>query len=132
MVACSIGTSKRLIDGSDPACVPYNVFGGAGAASAASIAYLSATGFQRGHTSEQVINASITGDLGKYGVKTPWADDGFTINVGVEGRRETLDLQTDNAFQTGDLTGQGGATLPLSGSFTVLEVFGEAQLPIVH
>jgi len=39
---------RAVIDGSDPNCVPYNVFGGAGAASAASVAYLSATGFQKG------------------------------------------------------------------------------------
>ena len=123
---------RSVIDGSDPTCIPYNVFGGAGAASAASVAYLSATGFQRGYTSEQVINASVTGDLGKYGVQTPWAESGVSVNLGVEGRRETLDLQTDNAFTTGDLTGQGGATLPLAGHFSVLEFFGEAQVPIVH
>lgn len=123
---------RSVLDGSDPACVPYNVFGGAGGAGAASVAYLSATGFQRGFTSEQVINGSFTGHLGKYGLKTPWAEDGFSVNLGVEARRETLDLETDNAFSTGDLTGQGGATLPLSGNFSVLEFFGEANLPIVH
>lgn len=123
---------RAVIDGSDPACVPYNVFGGAGAATPESVAYLSATGFQHGFTSEQVINGSITGKLADYGVKTPWAEDGVAINVGVEGRRETLDLQTDNAFSTGDLTGQGGATLPLAGNFSVLEFFGEADVPLVQ
>ena len=41
---------RSVRDGTDPLCVPYNVFGGAGAASAASVAYLSATGFQKGQT----------------------------------------------------------------------------------
>ncbi|BBC74245.1 TonB-dependent receptor [Altererythrobacter sp. B11] len=123
---------RSVIDGSDPTCVPYNVFAGAGGASQESVQYLSATGFQSGSTSEQVINGSVTGDLTTYGVATPWANDGLTVNFGVEYRKESLELQTDNAFSTGDLTGQGGATLPLSGSFDVLEFFAEGQLPLVQ
>ncbi|MCW3837140.1 TonB-dependent receptor domain-containing protein [Sphingomonas canadensis] len=123
---------RSVLDGSDPTCVPYNVFGGAGGASAAAVAYLSATGFQKGQTSEQIASASVTGLLGDYGVKSPWADDGVAVNFGIEYRKESLELQTDNAFATGDLTGQGGATLPIAGSFKVFEFFAEAQVPIVH
>lgn len=123
---------RSVIDGSDPNCVPYNVFAGEGGASPASVQYLSATGFQSGHTSEQVANASLTGQLGQYGITAPWAQDGVAINVGFEWRRESLDLQTDSAFSSGDLTGQGGATLPLSGSFRVYELFGETLIPIVQ
>jgi iron complex outermembrane recepter protein len=83
-------------------------------------------------TSEQVANASVTALLGEYGFRTPWAEDGVGLNVGVEWRKEALDLNTDNAFQTGDLTGQGGATLPLSGSFSVYEVFAETQIPLIQ
>jgi outer membrane receptor protein involved in Fe transport len=79
-----------------------------------------------------VFNANVTGTLGEYGLKTPWASDGLGINVGVEYRKESLELNTDVAFQTGDLTGQGAATLPVKGSFDVKEVFGEFQLPIVQ
>lgn len=122
---------RSVLDGSDPNCVPYNVFAGAGGASAASVNYLSATGFQKGSTTEQVASASITGLLGEYGLKTPWADDGISVNLGVEWRRESLKLQVDNAFATGDLTGQGGPTLPLSGAFRVYEFFGETQIPII-
>lgn len=123
---------RSVIDGSDPSCVPFNVFGGAGAVTPEQIAYLSATGFQKGHTSEQVANASFTGRLGEYGFKTPWAEDGVAVNVGFEWRKESLELKTDNAFQTGDLTGQGGATLPLSGNFRVYEFFGETRVPLVQ
>lgn len=123
---------RSVRDGTDPNCVPYNVFGGRGAASAAAINYLSATGFQKGQTSEQIADVSFTGQLGDYGVKSPWASDGVAVNIGFEWRNESLELQTDNAFQTGDLTGQGGATLPLSGSFRVYELFGEASIPIVQ
>ena len=123
---------RSVEDGTDPTCVPYNVFGGAGAASAAAVKYLSATGFQRGQTTEQIADASFTGRLGEYGIKTPWATDGVGVNLGFEYRNETLDLQTDQEFQTGDLTGQGGATLPIKGAFHVYEFFGETQVPLVQ
>ena len=108
------------------------MFGGAGGASAAAVKYLSAVGFQRGQTVEQVANVSFTGQLGEYGVKLPWVEEGIGVNVGGEYRKETLELQTDQAFQDGDLTGQGGSTLPVAGGFRVFEVFGEAQVPFVQ
>jgi outer membrane receptor protein involved in Fe transport len=123
---------RSALNGTDTNCVPYNIFGGIGTASPASIAYLSATGFQQGQTTEQVGNVSFTGQLGGYGLQTPWASEGVGINLGVEWRNTELELQTDNAFQTGDLTGQGGATLPINGSFRVLEFFGETQIPLVQ
>ena len=123
---------RSVIDGSDPTCVPYNIFNGAGGASPEAVAYLNATGFQKGHTSEQIANASFTGLLGEYGIKSPWAEDGMSVNLGFEWRKESLELQTDNAFATGDLTGQGGATLPLSGSFRVYEFFAETQIPLIQ
>ena len=123
---------RSVLDGTDLACVPYNVFAGAGAASPESVAYLSATGFQSGETRESVFNASVTGDLTPYGVKFPSADNGVQINAGVEWRKEALDLKTDNAFQTGDLTGQGAPTLPTAGDFEVLEFFAETQIPIIN
>ncbi|GAA0478814.1 TonB-dependent receptor [Parasphingorhabdus litoris] len=123
---------RSVRDGTDPSCVPYNIFAGLGGASAEAVAYLSATGLQKGETSEQIASASITGDFTEYGVQTPWANDGLAVNFGVEWRRASLELETDNAFQTGDLTGQGGATLPLSGSFRVYEFFTEAEFPIIQ
>jgi iron complex outermembrane receptor protein len=121
---------RSALDKSDPSCVPYDLFGLN--PSASSLAYVSATGFQRGTVSEQVASASVTGLLGEYGLKTPWATDGVSVNIGVEYRKEALDLKTDNEFSTGDLTGQGAATLPITGSFNVKEIFGEARLPVVQ
>ena len=118
------------LTGVDPNCVPYDVFGGT--PSAASLAYLSATGFQRGKVSEQVASVNFTGDLGKYGIRSPGATDGVTISLGGEYRQESLDLQTDNAFQTGDLTGQGAPTLPIKGSYKVTEFISEIQIPLVQ
>ncbi|MEZ5696069.1 MAG: TonB-dependent receptor [Sphingomonadaceae bacterium] len=123
---------RSVITGADPNCVPYDVFAGEGGASQDALAYLNATGFQSGETIEQVANLSFTGDLGQYGLTFPWASDGVIVNVGTEWRKSQLELRVDQAFATGDLTGQGGATLPLSGSIKVLEFFAEASIPVVQ
>lgn len=122
---------RSVLDNSDPNCVPYNVFGGEGAASQEAVNYLSASGFQSGYTSQSVFNASLTGNLGDYGFQFPSANDGVRVNVGMEWRKDSLVLMTDNAFQTGDLTGQGAPTLPADGDIKVLEFFGETQIPII-
>ncbi len=123
---------RSVLDGSDPACSPYNVFGGAGAVSQAAVAYIAGTGIMKSQTSEQVANFSVTGLLGQYGIRTPWAEDGVGINVGAEYRKESLELLPDQAFLSGDLNGQGGAQPPVNGEFRVLEWFAETQIPIVQ
>lgn len=121
---------RSALDGTDPNCVPYDVFGGT--PSAASLAYLNATGFLKGQTSQQVLSGSLTGDLGEYGFKTPWSDDGVAVAFGVEYRKDSLELKADNAFQTGDLTGQGAPTLDVVGNYKVKEVLGEIEVPLVR
>jgi outer membrane receptor protein involved in Fe transport len=121
---------RSALAGTDPNCRPYDVFGGT--PSAASLAYLSATGFLKGNTQEQVFSATLSGLLGEYGLKMPWAEDGFSVAIGAEHRKESLELQADNAFQTGDLSGQGAPTLPVKGSYNVTELIGEIEIPIVQ
>ena len=120
-----------MLDGTDPNCVPYDIFS-APRRRQASINYLNVFGVIEGQTSEQIANVNFTGALGEYGVQTPWADDGVGVNFGVEYRKESLILNPDQSFQTGDLAGQGAPTLPVNGNFKVLELFGEAQIPIVQ
>ncbi|MBB5711343.1 TonB-dependent receptor plug domain-containing protein [Sphingomonas xinjiangensis] len=126
-----VATCRSVVDGSDPNCIPYDIFG-TGTVSQASVNYLATPGFQRGQVEEQVASASFTGQLGKYGIQSPWANDGLGVAVGAEYRKESLNLDTDVAFQTGDLAGQGAASLPVNGSFSVYEAFGEARLPIAQ
>ncbi|KQT32043.1 TonB-dependent receptor [Sphingomonas sp. Leaf412] len=117
--------------GEDPNCVPYNIFANGGV-TAEALNYLQVPGFQRGINGETVINGSVTGQLGEYGIKSPFAADGLGIVLGGEYRRETLDFFSDVTFQTGDLAGQGAPTLPVAGKFDVKEFFAEARLPIVN
>jgi len=121
---------RSVTSGTDPNCVPYDVFNDN--VSQAAVDYLAATGLQNGTTSEQIAHVDFTGLLGEYGIKTPWAEDGVAVNLGAEYRKERLELDVDNSFATGDLTGQGAPTLPIKGSFRVIEFFGEAQIPIVQ
>jgi len=121
---------RSALDGSDPNCVPYDIFAN-GQVSAASLAYLQTPGLARGNTQESIANVNMTGSLGEYGVQSPWASDGVSVNFGLEYRKESLELQTDTAFSTGDLAGQGGATLGVQGSFDVKEAFIEMRIPLV-
>lgn len=128
-----VPTCRSVLDGTDPNCVPYDVFTtNPGAVTPAAVAYLATPGFQRGFTEETVANASVTGNLGEYGLQFPWASSGVGVAFGVEYRKERLDLQTDLEFQTGDLTGQGAPTLPTSGQYDVREAFAELRVPIVE
>jgi outer membrane receptor protein involved in Fe transport len=122
---------RSVVTGEDPNCVPYDIFA-LGGVTPGALTYLQTPGFQRGFTEETVVNASLTGSLGEMGIQFPWANTGVGVAVGVEYRKEELDLQTDIAFQTNDLAGQGAPTLPISGEYDVREVFGEARIPIIE
>jgi len=131
--AGSAPVCRSVLDGTDTACVPFDVFGGT--LSAAAVNYLNVSGLVTGQTSEQIANANMTAALGEYGVRTPWAEDGVGVNFGLEYRKESLELNPDQAFQqlpASDLAGQGAPTLPTNGSFKVLEFFAETQIPIVQ
>ena len=124
---------RSTLDGSDTNCVPWDIFSpGTVTPSAAATQYLSTPGFSRGIVSEQVASAYVTGALGEYGFKTPWADQGVDVVLGAEYRKESLEFNSDTAFSTGDLAGQGAPTLPVSGSFDVKEFFAEVRVPIAQ
>ena len=124
---------RSTLDGSDPNCVPWDIFSpGTVAPSAASVAYLSTPGFSRGIVSQQVANAFLSGSLGEYGLQSPWASQGVDVVFGTEYRKESLEFNSDTAFSTGDLAGQGAPTLPVSGSFSVTEFFTEVRVPIAQ
>jgi iron complex outermembrane receptor protein len=130
------GTAANPVCISGPPCVPLNVFSGVnppGGISAAQLAYAEVPGLKNGYTEEQIISGSLTGDLGEYGIQSPWAKSPVAISVGSEYRAEYLELSPDEEFLTGDLNGAGGATVatPRSG-FNVVEGFTEVKIPLVQ
>lgn len=128
--ATGLPVCRSALNGTDPNCVPYNVFQQGGVTPAA-LSYLQTPGFLRGHVNETIADANVTFQGGEYGLQSPWSDQGIGLNVGAEYRKEALQTQTDVEFQTGDLAGQGGPTLPVSGKLNVRELFTEVQVPIV-
>jgi len=79
---------------------------------------------------QQIATFALIGDLDAYGIRVPTARDGVGMVLGYEARRESAEFETDVAFQTGDLAGQGGATLPSAGAFNVRDYFGELIVPL--
>jgi len=128
--ATGAAVCRSALNGTDPNCVPYNIFN-IGGVTPEALNYLQTPGFQRGDTQEQIANLNITAELGRYGIQSPWSDRGLGVNFGAEYRKEALTLNTDTAFTTGDLAGQGGPTIGVSGNFKVRDLFAEAQVPII-
>ena len=59
------------LDGTDPACVPYNIFQIGGVTQGA-LDYLQVPGLQQGTIDQTIYQGIITGDLANIGVKSPW------------------------------------------------------------
>ncbi len=120
------------VDGSDPSCVPWDIFHPGGVTQAA-IRYLDTPGFQNGETVQEVAGLHLTADLGKaYGLRVPQAKTGVGVALGFERRVEKLGFQPDTEFSTYDLASLNGPILPVSGRFTVNEAFAEVRAPLIE
>ncbi len=119
-------TCRSVVNGTDPNCVPYDIFILGGVTQAA-LDYLQIPLIQRGETTQQIVTAAVTGDTGW---SMPTAASNVQVAFGAEYRRDALSTTTDAAFASGDGAGQGGPTIGLAGSTDVAEVFGEIQIPL--
>ncbi|HEX4971720.1 MAG TPA: TonB-dependent receptor [Steroidobacteraceae bacterium] len=126
-----VPTCRSVVDGTDPLCVPYNVFT-IGGVTPAALNYLQVPGMQQGKITQEIYSASITGDLGAYGIKMPTATESIKVAFGVEDRRDTLSNVTDDPTASDLLSGAGGATIGLSGATSVLDIFTEVRVPLVQ
>jgi outer membrane receptor protein involved in Fe transport len=124
------GASGPVCASGAAGCVPYDVFSGAGVSPAA-ISYVTGNGTKTGINTQHIVDANLSGDLGEYGIKSPGSSDGVLVSLGGEFRHESVSLSPNAEFVTGDLAGQGGPTLPISGSFNVSEFIAETHAPII-
>jgi len=127
--ACLVNTDADPAN-DDINCVPWNIWT-PGQVDPAALAYLQTPGFQRAKARTEVVHVDMTADLTSM-VKLPSTETGLVFNVGAEYRDENTNFTVDEAFRTGDLSGQGGATLPVHGRYDVSEVFVEGRLPLVE
>ncbi|HSM96038.1 MAG TPA: TonB-dependent receptor [Rhizomicrobium sp.] len=81
---------------------------------------------------ERVVTGSVAGDLGSWGVQSPWAKDPVAVALGAEYRQEQGRVRPDNILQTGNALGLSGAVLPVEGAYNVREGFGELKVPLVE
>lgn len=126
-----VATCRSVVDGSDPACVPYNAYN-TGVVTDAMLKYLQIPGMRKGSVEQQIQGGTIAADLGEYGWKVPTAKNGVGVSFGFEHRKEILELMTDAATQAGDLSGSGGATGGVNGEYSVKDFFGEFRAPLIE
>ena len=124
-------TCRSVVDGTDPSCVPYNPFR-PGGITQEQLDYLTLPLIATGYVTNQVLTAAMTGDLGVYGIQSPWASSGMQVAFGTEYRRDYLTVNTDSGYQSGDGAGQGGAFIGISGATTARDYFAELIFPIAE
>lgn len=122
---------RTAVDGdacaSTAGCIPYEVFTYQGVTPEMA-APLLGTAVATGKTSTEVINAFVSGDTGW---SFPSADDSVLVVAGFEHRDENYQRISDSVFSQGSLLGQGGPTPGVDGTYTVTELFTEANIPLV-
>ncbi|WP_036767500.1 TonB-dependent receptor plug domain-containing protein [Parvularcula oceani] len=116
------------IDGTDPECVPWNIFQADGVTDAA-LDYIQAPGLRVGTVEQIIVGGFVTGELGDYGIKFPGATDGVGLVLGAEYREESLSQTNDFLTRTGAF---GTPRADVEGSIEVYELYTEAQVPIVQ
>ena len=82
-------------------CVPLDIFNGFGSITPQMLNYVLASGFQEGYTEEQIVSGNVTGDLGEYGAKSPWAKNAVAVSFGTEYRAEYLQDIVSSDFALG-------------------------------
>lgn len=121
--------NPRCISGGG--CVPYNIWSDGGVTQA-QVQSLYLLGTAEGTSTLRTLHAEVTGQLGKYGIISPWATDGAAVDVGYEHRNDREFFQPDAAEQSGNLSGFGAASVPIDNSVSVDEEFAELRVPIAQ
>jgi outer membrane receptor protein involved in Fe transport len=79
-----------------------------------------------------MLGVTLRGDLEKAGLKLPSASEGLQLAVGGWVSKAGMFVHPDDSYINNPASGQGGPTLPVDGSFTTKEVYGELQVPLVQ
>jgi len=117
-------TCRSVVNGTDPDCKPINVFQANGL-TGDQASYLYSPSKTGARNTQTIYNLSVNGDLGTFGIRSPWAENGAAVAFGFEHRKETLRFTAD------DIAEQGGAT-DSDGTISVVEGFGELEVPLLQ
>jgi outer membrane receptor protein involved in Fe transport len=125
------GTRANPVCISGPPCVPWNIWSDGGVTQA-QLDYLYLSGTGQGNSQLRTIHADVQGQLAKYGITSPWANDGVAIDIGYEHRNDHEYFQPDSAEESGLLSGFGSAAVAIDNSVAVDEGFAELRVPILQ
>ena len=123
---------RSFVNGTDPNCVPYNIWAVNGVTPAA-LNYLQVPLVANGRTEQTVYGGTLQADLGQYGWRLPGARNGLALALGLERRKERLNYDTDVSFSSFDGAGQGGPIIGIANkALSVEELYGEVRIPFVE
>lgn len=125
-------TGTPVCAGGQPGCIPWNIFNPAVPVTQGATNYIAAPGLFLASAQEDIAEGYVSGNLTKYGIKSPWVAQGLKVVFGVDYRRNTLNSQPDEEYQSGDLAGIGSPVPPVKGSQRVWEIYTEERMPILR
>jgi outer membrane receptor protein involved in Fe transport len=115
----------------NPGCVPWDIFKIGGVTRAATD-YLATPLVYDSGTGTRYLAATLRGDLEKAGLKLPSATEGLQLALGAWYSKNTAFVHPDDTYQRNPAAGQGGPVLPVDGSYTTKEGYGELRIPLVQ
>lgn len=120
-VVCRVNADTNPAN-DDPSCVPFNLFG-YGSPSQDAIGYVTGTSWMDMQTTQTVAAFNMKGDL-----FSTWAGP-VSAATGIEYRREEIDAKVDADSQAGNW--QTANRKAISGDYDLVEVYGEAVIPLL-
>ncbi len=124
-----VPTCRSVVNGTDPACVPLNVFVANNPGSAALSNYLFNEGLGVSDLRAKFydVTANLTVDLTRYGIRSPFAEQGLALAFGTEYRK-----QEERGIQNARFIEVYGGVADRFATQDVVEGNVEAQLPLVQ
>ncbi|CAM4096653.1 TonB-dependent receptor domain-containing protein [Pseudoalteromonas ostreae] len=116
----------------DSTCVPINLFGGLGSITEEMAGYAQAIALQQQKYSQEIFTATVNGSLDF--IEIPGAGAPLAMSFGYEKRKEKGLFEPDECLKLAPASCQGGAggnLQPISGGFSVDELFMEGYLPVL-
>ena len=133
-----VPTCVSALNGTDPNCVPYNLFSGglAGDGGIQAIhdggqslqSYIAQSTFIRGSGKQRILQGVVSGETP---ITIPGAPGPVSAAFGYETKELKTDYSPDAPSIAGDRSGSGGAAIPLSGAYDVNELYVELGIPVM-
>lgn len=118
-----VATCLSVINGTDPSCVPIDAFSSSSQISDAAVAWLTGNASSFVISDLEVMNATISGSLAPYGIKSPFANEGVRFAVTAERRNNGVKSQGFGEWSNWAL---------YAGTASVNELGAEIDIPLVE